>query len=49
MKKRIFGGNMRILDIWDWKYKLLLSESTFEKVSTFIKDLKSDEKIFINQ
>lgn len=35
---------MRILDIWDWKYKLLLSESTFEKVSTFIKDLKSDEK-----
>lgn len=35
---------MKILDIWDWKYKLLLSESTFNKTSDFIKDLKSEEK-----
>ncbi len=29
---------MKVLNIWDWKYKLLLSESTFERVKSFIND-----------
>lgn len=35
---------MKILDIWDWKYKLMLSESTFERVQSFVKELKIEER-----
>ncbi|MBZ4663585.1 MAG: hypothetical protein JG776_1300 [Caloramator sp.] len=35
---------MKVLNIWDWKYKLLLSESTFERVKFFINDLEIEEQ-----
>ena len=35
---------MEVLNVWDWKYKLILSDSINQKVRNFIKILQPEEK-----
>lgn len=35
---------MRTLDIWDWKYRIFLSESVLKKVNCFVNVLQPEEK-----